>query len=584
MCIFFQASRRPSTSRRLSATEQKFGYADLLEEIGVPRFLVEDETDADLSTVLVRCAVLPSLVANLPCTLCRKRTLSIRAVDRTLGMVCRLETVCTSCDKVINATLSSDRTDGNQATNAPFVVVRSAVSATMDMGVGYSGLVKFCRHLDMPVMNHTTYITHETAITNASMRVANDVMCESAQIVRRVYKELDPSIDESGVMDLMVSFDGSWMTRGHRSMYGIGCVVEVVTGLVIDFTILSLYCQRCACAASRYGGRDTDDFKKWYKAHDNCTANYTGSSNAMEKTAAEILWNNSLGKHNFRYTTMLSDGDSSTYKHVCDLKVYGAGVDIRKEECINHVAKRMGTALRNLTKDTKKTGVTLGGRGHGKLTLAAINKLTLYYGKAIRSCTGDKDAMRSAVVASFFHAASTDEEPHHNHCPIGRNSWCFFQRALAKGEEPGYHRDKVGTPLAKDVAEKVKEVYVRLGHPDLLDRCLQGKTQNANESLHSKVWLKCPKTGFVGLMRVCAATCLAIAEFNQGIGSTVTRSYAIMGLQCGSRLKVSAAEADSRRLQESVRQVQASTMEARRARKVARTMSRDASTYAPGAF
>ena len=199
----------------------------------------------------------------------------------------------------------------------------------------------------------------------------------------------------------------------------------------------------------------------------------------------------------------------------------------------------MGTALRNLTKDIKKTGVTLGGRGHRKLTLAAINKLTLYYGKAIRSCTGDKDAMRSAVFASFFHAASTEEEPHHNHCPVGRNSWCFFQRALAKGGEPGYHRDKVGTPLTKDVAEKVKEVYVRLGHPDLLDRCLQVKTQNANESLHSKVWLKWPKTGFVGLMRVVAATCLAIAEFNQGIGSMVTRSYAIMGLQCGSRLSVS---------------------------------------------
>ena len=77
---FFEASKRPSTApvdpfRRLSATEWKFGYADLLEEICVPRFLVEDETDADgdLSTVLVCCAALPSLVANLPCTLCRKR-------------------------------------------------------------------------------------------------------------------------------------------------------------------------------------------------------------------------------------------------------------------------------------------------------------------------------------------------------------------------------------------------------------------------------------------------------------------------------------------------------------------------------
>ena len=77
-----------------------------------------DETDADgdFSTVLVCCAVLPSFVAvaNLPCALCRKHTLSIRAVDRTLGMVCGLETFCTSCDKVINATLSSDCIDGTQ--------------------------------------------------------------------------------------------------------------------------------------------------------------------------------------------------------------------------------------------------------------------------------------------------------------------------------------------------------------------------------------------------------------------------------------------------------------------------------------
>ena len=46
---FFQTPRRSSTitadpSRRLSASERKFGYADLLEEIGVPRFLVEHET------------------------------------------------------------------------------------------------------------------------------------------------------------------------------------------------------------------------------------------------------------------------------------------------------------------------------------------------------------------------------------------------------------------------------------------------------------------------------------------------------------------------------------------------------------
>ncbi|KAI0225873.1 L-2-hydroxyglutarate dehydrogenase, mitochondrial [Lamellibrachia satsuma] len=130
-----------------------------------------------------------------------------------------------------------------------------------------------------------------------------------------------------------------------------------------------------------------------------------------------------------------------------------------------------------------------------------------------------------------------------------------FQQALANGEEPGSHQDKVGTPLTKEVAEQVKEVYVRLD-PELLHRCVLGKTQNANETLHSKVWRKCPKTGFVGLMRIVSATCLAIAEFNQGVVSTVTRSYDIMGISGGSRLRISAAKADSRRQQQSVQQVQ----------------------------
>ena len=488
------------------------------------------------------------------------------------------------CDMVLNSTFSSDRIGETQASNSLFVVVRSVVSATMDMGVGYAGLEKFSRYLDMPVMTRNTLLKHQNVISDASMHVVNDVMCESAQIVRNVYKRLDPSIDESGVMDLIVSFDGSWMTQGHSSLYGIGCVVEMVTGLVIDFTILSLYCQSCACAVARYGGRDTDNFKQWYDQHSDCTINYTGSSNAMEKTAAEILWTNSVDKHDFRYTTMLSDEDSSTYAHLCALNVYGDDVEIEKEECVNHVAKRMGTALRNLAKTSKKTGVSLGGRGHGKLTQDVINKLKVYYGKAIRSCTGDEVAMRSAVFASFFHAVSTDEDPHHHHCPAGTNSWCFYQCAVANGEEPGSHRENVHTPLARDVAEQVKEVYLRLGHPELLRRCVQGKTQNTNESPHSKVWRKCLKTGFVGRTRVVAATCSAIAEFNQGVMSTVTRSQEVMGMPSGGRTRMSAAKADSRRLKQSVRQMEVSTKEARLARKVARANLRDASSYAPGAF
>ena len=187
--------------------------------------------------------------------------------------------------------------------------------------------------------------------------------------------------------------------------------------------------------------------------------------------------------------------------------------------------------------ESKKSGTTLGGRGYGKLKQTTIIKLTGCYGKAIRSCPGDLDAMRNAVFATFFHSASTDDDPHHSRCPVGSNSWCFFQRALAAGEEPGSHRDKLGTPLTRDVSRHVEEVYVRLGYPDLLRRCLKGATQNANESPHSKVWAKCPKTGLVGFQRVVAATCAAIAEFNQGVESTVARTYDTMAMDSGINLR-----------------------------------------------
>ena len=582
ICFQSASCGEPSSSRRTSATERKFAYRDQLGETGntnIPP--LADVPPA--ATVSVRSSVLPSLVKDLPCPLCTACSLTIRVANCNLGIVSMLETYCTTCEKVVNSTHSSDRVGASHSTKVPFTVTRSAVLATMDMGVGNAGLVKFCRCLDSPAMHHKTYTTHSKAITTASMEVVTDVLCESAQIVRKVYKDLDPSIDESGVIDLTVSFDGSWMTRGHKSLYGIGCVVEVVTGLVIDFAVLSLYCQSCSYPSMLHGGKNTAGFQQWHERHTDCNCNYHGSSGGMEVAAAEILWERSVESHRFRYTTMLSDGDSRTHKHLCDLCVYGSDVEIEKEECINHVAKRMGTALRKLASEGKKSGTTLGGRGYGKLKQTTIIKLTGYYGKAICSCPGDLDAMRNAVFATFFHSASTDEDPHHSRCPVGSNSWCFFQRALAAGEEPGSHRDKLGTPLTRDVSRHVEEVYVRLGHPDLLRRCLKGATQNANESLHSKVWAKCPKTGFVGFQRVVAATCAAIAEFNQGVESTVARTYDTMAMDSGINLRLSAAKADARRLQQSRRQVMDSTRAARLARVVARAHAQEAD-YAAGAF
>ena len=116
---------------------------------------------------------------------------------------------------------------------------------------------------------------------------------------------------------------------------------------------------------------------------------------------------------------MVSDGDARTFRHLSDLKVYGEDVALAKEECINHVAKWMGTALRKLSMQTKKTGVTLGGRGEGKMTNGAITKLSAHYGIAIRAHPNNVPEMEDAVLATFYRVSSNDSKPQHDICPNG---------------------------------------------------------------------------------------------------------------------------------------------------------------------
>ena len=62
----------------------------------------------------------------------------------------------------------------------------------------------------------------------------------------------------------------------------------------------------------------------WWEGHkEKCEVNYQGSFRAMEVTGALRIWQQSMEKHNLRYTTIFSDGDSKTVKHLDDNKPYG---------------------------------------------------------------------------------------------------------------------------------------------------------------------------------------------------------------------------------------------------------------------
>lgn len=151
------------------------------------------------------------------------------------------------------------------------------------------------------------------------------------------------------------------------------------------------------------------------------------------------------------------------------------------------------------------------------LTDEVIDLLGSYYGKAIRDSVGtDYETMRKAVWATYFHLTSTDDAPTHHFCPRGTDSWCFFNRALAEGAAPVSHKMK-SLYLARIPFEKLdltRSVYRDLTAPDILRRCLKGATQNPNENLHSKIWIKCSKAKFSGRFRVLFVTRAIILDHN----------------------------------------------------------------------
>lgn len=86
--------------------------------------------------------------------------------------------------------------------------------------------------------------------------------------------------------------------------------------------------------------------------------------------------------------------------------------------------------------------------------------------------------------------------------------------AKANGEE---YKHKPDIPEA--IVSLLKPIYSRLSSKSLLEKCVDGSTQNANEALHHVVWGFFPKEQFMGKVGVNIACALAVSCFNDGASS-----------------------------------------------------------------
>lgn len=316
--------------------------------------------------------------------------------------------------------------------NNGFEVNRRIVFVMRLLGIVLQGINLFSNLMDLGEgLSKTAYDSILEHIHQAS-KIYFSQSCNKAVEEEKKLNEQA----EVPLLEMKVSGDGSWKKRGFSSKIGVTTLILYRCGKIVDLVVKSTFCQGCLTCPHE---KDTQEYIDWYENHtDECSWNHEGSAGKMEVDSVIEMFERSWEYYGIRYTVYIGDGDSKTFIAILRKNPYADEFQVIKCECIGHVQKRIGTRLRNLKKNEK-----LGGRG--KLTDGLIKQMSTYYGLAIRRNINSVTDMRAAVLATYYHLCSTDENPHHEYCPPGAESWCEWQASLATGANythpPALHAD-----------------------------------------------------------------------------------------------------------------------------------------------
>ncbi|CAN7945252.1 unnamed protein product [Ixodes hexagonus] len=376
-----------SADKFVSASEKKIGMFQNGERAG----------DDRASTVICEIGAMKALFSGAACSTCGKCELAVQeSVAKRKGLASFLE-LCGQNDAcptpVLSSTYSSRRASAaenvsgepcgetrNGSSRDSYAVNVKAVVAARAIGVGHEQLSRFCVLLGLPKpMHHKTF----AGITKKVHLAATKAAAVNLELSRKMTAE------EVETTQVAVMFDGTWQKRGHKSHNGVGTAISVDTGLCLDTEVLSNYCLSCS---RRKAFEDEGEEEVWQAFHKLvCEKNTAGSSHAMETEAAMRIWQRTSSYATpLQFTTFLSDGDSKAYAAVSEANFYGTA-PIVKEDCTNHVAKRLGTGLRKL-----KTPLPRG----QKLKDGTIQKLQSYFQIAIIAIIVTEEVSGECAVLS----------------------------------------------------------------------------------------------------------------------------------------------------------------------------------------
>ncbi|GFW05058.1 uncharacterized protein TNCV_598521 [Trichonephila clavipes] len=289
-------SKRWSTSKNDNSKKQLL--ADITRRIQNTNVLETNTTGkskhfSDVRNyIIVDTECLSNLFTNHLCNICHTASLKL-CFGQKNGFAYKMNVVCVNCDLTQSEICSSKQlvdtklnqisnVSKNKFFNASFDVNMRIVQGILSLGLGYSALEKFCMHMNLRIMSSKTFNSYKAKVLNGHLVGSNQLLVDVRKNVREAYG----SKNDKDTVDIGVSYDGSCFTRGHTSNIGVRCVIDLLTGFVIDYEVMSKRCGECEQTKFALE-EDNADFRIWYEGHqDVCSATHVGSCGAMEVNAA----------------------------------------------------------------------------------------------------------------------------------------------------------------------------------------------------------------------------------------------------------------------------------------------------------
>ena len=226
---------------------------------------LRDHHSSSRSSIQCACVDRNSIVCSSSATPQRKAVAEKRKLDlmkTTPSSVplpsLHLQCSCSYESHFVYSSPSSPRVGDTKELYVPFEINASMTLYATQIGKRHEALETMKAALRTENMQQKTFIRHKKKTKTKQTKTKIQAACEKntteqLQSAAEAVCSSNPNENGDGVLDITVSFDGTWQKRGFSSHHGAGVAIEVQTGLVIDFEVLSTYCHSCSLARPRLG-------------------------------------------------------------------------------------------------------------------------------------------------------------------------------------------------------------------------------------------------------------------------------------------------------------------------------------------